>query len=213
MGGKMKIKNSKGFTLIELLIVVAIIAILAAIAIPQFSKYRIRGYNSAADSDLRNVKIALEAFNTDNQVYPSTPGGCTVTNGIGTCTGGAPANGTIIAGPASYVITFAIGSILAGPPAVPAAVADIKFGLSNNVSASVSTDATAVAYVLQTASAPGDTIYAADSDSTSLFRAGKDSTGAAVAPTDGVPGAPMAAGAVITSVSGAVDIASPYVAM
>ena len=66
----MKIKNSKGFTLIELLIVVAIIAILAAIAIPQFAAYRMRGYNSAAASDLRNFKTALESYFADNQKYP-----------------------------------------------------------------------------------------------------------------------------------------------
>jgi len=63
-------KSQKGFTLIELLIVVAIIGILAAIAIPQFAAYRTRGYNSAAISDLRNAKTALEAFFAENQAYP-----------------------------------------------------------------------------------------------------------------------------------------------
>ncbi|MFP3871215.1 MAG: type IV pilin protein [Syntrophobacteria bacterium] len=63
--------NQKGFTLIELMIVIAIIGILAAIAIPQFAAYRIRSYNSAAQSDLRNVKTTLEAFYADYQVYPN----------------------------------------------------------------------------------------------------------------------------------------------
>ena len=66
-----KMKDQKGFTLIELMIVIAIIGILAAIAIPQFSAYRKRSYNSAAQSDLRNATTAQEAYFVDEQTYAS----------------------------------------------------------------------------------------------------------------------------------------------
>ncbi len=62
-------KNDKGFTLIELLVVVAIIGILAAIAIPQFSEYRKRGFDSRALSDLRNAATGEEAYFADNEAY------------------------------------------------------------------------------------------------------------------------------------------------
>ena len=179
----MKIKNSKGFTLIELLIVVAIIAILAAIAIPQFAKYRVRGYNSAADSDLRNMKIAIEAFATDNQVYASTVG--ITTPAAGTYTqaqvGGTPGQGALVGGPVSYTITVNAATIQGAPGNLPSANVTMLFGLSNGVVAGITTDSTAGSegthYVAVTANGSGDTIYASDSGLTSLMRAGKDVAG------------------------------------
>ncbi len=63
-------KATRGFTLIELLIVVAIIAILAAIAVPNFLEAQIRAKVSRVSSDMRTLAIGLEAFRVDNDEYP-----------------------------------------------------------------------------------------------------------------------------------------------
>lgn len=65
-----KHRNQKGFTLIELMIVIAIIGILAAIAIPQFSSYRAKAFNSASLSDARNLRTDLEAYTAEWESYP-----------------------------------------------------------------------------------------------------------------------------------------------
>ena len=59
-------KDQKGFTLIELMIVIAIIGILAAIAIPQFSSYRKRAYDGSAQTDVKNGYTAGQAYFVDN---------------------------------------------------------------------------------------------------------------------------------------------------
>ncbi len=70
-------RRDEGFTLIEVMIVVAIVAILAAIAIPQLSVYRTKSYNTAAISDLKNAAIAQEAYYVDNRRYTSNIGNLT----------------------------------------------------------------------------------------------------------------------------------------
>ncbi len=58
-------KSDKGFTLIELMIVIAIIGILAAIAIPNFLSYRERAYNSTAKADIKNCLTAAQTYYMD----------------------------------------------------------------------------------------------------------------------------------------------------
>ena len=64
----------RGFTLIELMIVVAIIAILAGILIPNFVNARSQAQTAACESNLRAIATALELYYADNQVYPTASG-------------------------------------------------------------------------------------------------------------------------------------------
>ena len=64
-------RNEKGFTLIELLIVVVIIGILAAIAIPKFSATREKAYFAAMKSDMKNLASQQEIYYSDEYAYTS----------------------------------------------------------------------------------------------------------------------------------------------
>ena len=100
--------NKKGFTIIELLIVVVIIGILAAIAIPKFASTKDKAYVAAMKSDLRNLATYEEQYAADN-------------NGAyfgGTATSAAPLQGF---SPSQNVTINA--TVLAGPPAAWTATA------------------------------------------------------------------------------------------
>jgi len=73
--------NRKGFTLIELLIVVVIIGILAAIAIPKFANTKEKAYIASMKSDLRNLVTAEEAYFADSVKYSAAPAVNTTADG------------------------------------------------------------------------------------------------------------------------------------
>ena len=160
-----KIRNRQGFTLIELLIVVAIIGILAAIAIPQFSKYRMQGFNASANSDMKNIRTSEESLYAEWQRYGRTaaaalPGG----GGYGA---GALVTGPGLAATPNIITTFdSIGT-----------ARGIQIPVGSNVSAVATTDATGASYSLATKHLQGDTMYAGDSDSTANYKLTYNATG------------------------------------
>ena len=71
-------KRNEGFTLIELMVTVAIVAILAAVALPAYTDYVKRGKIVEAPSNLANFRVQMEQFYQDNRNYGTANGACGV---------------------------------------------------------------------------------------------------------------------------------------
>ena len=116
------LRNTKGFTLIELLIVVVIIGILAAIAIPQFASTKEKAFDATAKSDVRNAMAAQEAYFADAQSYDPNSmatGSFTTSTGISISASAASAGGyAVTASHASsgntYWVEVGTGSAIEG---------------------------------------------------------------------------------------------------
>ena len=71
-GQENTVRNEQGFTLLELIVVVAVLGILMAIAIQQFSLYRSRATGAAMRSDLKNAALAMESYYGEFLDYPAS---------------------------------------------------------------------------------------------------------------------------------------------
>ena len=210
-----RLRNNKdGFTLIELLIVVAIIGILAAVAIPQFSKYRMRGYNAAALADLKHAKMIQEALFTDHQTYGATETGVT----LGTLVGaGGP--GALVQGPSLAATATVSSSAIAGlrpDPTIPApggVAVGLGIGISNNVNFYATSIAVvgSTGFVMVSKHQQGDRVFATESSATPVMFVQNDAFAGTALAVGGAPalGVPAVATTVSTVVAGLPGGGSP----
>jgi type IV pilus assembly protein PilA len=116
--------DRKGFTLIELLIVVVIIGILAAIAIPKFANTKEKAYVASMKSDLRNLVTAQESYFADWTTYSSTPAAAGLVPSQGVTVNVTASSGTGWTASSSHsgttkTCTIAVGSGVTGVEGTP----------------------------------------------------------------------------------------------
>jgi type II secretion system protein G len=119
-------RSRRGFTLIELLIVVVIIGLLAAIAIPKFQNSKGKTYTATLRSDLRNLATAQEAYFYNNNTYTTNLASLniSVTSGVTVTFGAANGSGwsAKVTHPLAYPIECAM--FMGGVPALAPAITE-----------------------------------------------------------------------------------------
>ena len=159
-----KLKNRKGFTLIELMIVVAIIAILAAIAVPQYKAYVMKARNKKAIAQVQLARNAEASVQEQIDCYGITDNSANLANAPG-----GSGTGTILGGPLAPASTAATGGMITGQHPVTNAIGAQPYEVAAGAIVQCNTDTNNKTYQCVAIHVDGDTAYGVDGDNDSTI--------------------------------------------